>query len=275
MMREGVPVPEGDAVLRSDRPRTRVTLAADLRALGLEPGATVLVHSSLSALGWVVGGPVTVVQALMDVLTPAGTLVMPSHSTDNSEPSRWRNPPVPEEWWPVIRQEMPAYVPAISPTRAMGRIADTFRSWPGVRRSAHPAHSFAAWGRQAEMIAGNHQLAYGLGEGSPLARLYDADGWVLLLGVGHGNNTSFHLAEYRIAPRRETTNGAALLENGRPVWREYPDLDLNDDVFPVLGEEFERTGQARIGRVGSAESRLFRQRPAVDFAVDWLERHAP
>ncbi|HZU11915.1 MAG TPA: AAC(3) family N-acetyltransferase [Chloroflexota bacterium] len=268
-------MPEGDVVAQTELPHTRPGLVADLRSLGLEAGMTVLVHSSLSALGWVVGGPVTVVQALMDVLTPEGTLVMPTHSSDNSEPSHWRNPPVPARWWPIIRAEMPAYDPAISPARGMGRIADTFRSWPGVRRSAHPADSFAAWGREAPAIVGRHELAYSLGEGSPLARLYDADGWVLLLGVGHGNNTSLHLAEYRVAHRRETTNGAAWIENGRRVWREYPDLDLNADVFPALGNAFDQTGQTRIGQVGSADARLFRQRPAVDFAVTWLTaRHA-
>ena len=92
-------------------PRTRESLASDLRALGLSRGMIVIVHSSLSAIGWVSGGSVAVVQALMDVLTPAGTLVMPTHTGDLSDPSFWQNPPVPETWWDIIRDTMPAFEP--------------------------------------------------------------------------------------------------------------------------------------------------------------------
>lgn len=59
-------------------PKTRGSLAEDFRNLGLKKGMTVIVHSSLKSLGWVVGGPIAVVQALMDVLSEEGTLVMPT-----------------------------------------------------------------------------------------------------------------------------------------------------------------------------------------------------
>jgi aminoglycoside 3-N-acetyltransferase len=260
-------MPEENTIHATDVPRTRDSLARDLRALGLATGMTVLVHSSLSALGWVVGGPVAVVQALLEVLTPAGTLVMPTHSSDNSEPSHWEHPPVPSAWWPIIRDAMPAFDPLVTPTRGMGRIVDVFRTWPGTRRSAHPASSFAAWGRHAESIVSDHALDYSLGERSPLARLYDLHGSVLLLGVGYGNNTSFHLAEYRVPRRIETEQGAAMLDDGRRVWRAYRDIELHAEVFPRIGEAFERTGKVERGTVGSAESLLFSQRCAVDFAV--------
>ena len=111
---------ERDAVDKSARPATVDSIGDDLARLGVEPGMTLLVHSSLSAIGWVSGGPVAVIQALEAVLGPSGTLVMPTHSTGLTEPRNWQNPPVPEDWWPIFRDTAPAYDPDLTPTRSMG-----------------------------------------------------------------------------------------------------------------------------------------------------------
>ncbi len=261
---------EDALIKRTPSPRTRESLARDLRQIGIEAGMTLLMHSSLSSFGWVCGGPVAVVQALMDVVTPEGTIVMPTHTSGLSDPAQWQHPPVPYEWWQIIYDTMPAFDPQVTPTSYMGRIVEVFRTWPCVLRSNHPADSFAAWGYHAQHITANHTLDYGLGEGSPLARIYDLDGWVLLVGVGYGNNTSFHLAEYRTPGSHEEVRGAPINEHGQRIWKNYRDIDINADVFPAIGAEFEQTGQVRVGKVGSAEARLFRQRAGVDFAQKWL-----
>lgn len=266
---------EGDLIQQTeDGPATVDSLHHDLIQLGVEPGMTLLVHSSLSALGWVCGGATAVILALENALGDTGTLVMPTHSTQLSEPSRWQAPPVHQDWWPVIREHMPAFRPDLTPTRGMGVIPETFRKQDGALRSDHPHHSFAARGPNAEIIVGEHSLHNGLGETSPLARIYDLDGRVLLLGVDHDRSTSLHLAEYRASftGREEEIDGAPVCADGKRHWVEVHGLDLDDDDFATIGRAFDReTGNVCNGRVGNADARLMPQRSLVDFAVGWME----
>lgn len=89
---------EQELISRTPQPATRASLARQMRENGLTLGGTVLVHSSLSSLGWVAGGPVAVIQALLDCVGPQGTIVMPTHSGDLTDPADWRSPPVPADW---------------------------------------------------------------------------------------------------------------------------------------------------------------------------------
>lgn len=119
---------EQELISRTPQPATRASLARQMRENGLTLGGTVLVHSSLSSLGWVAGGPVAVIQALRDCVGPQGTIVMPTHSGDLTDPADWRSPPVPADWVQILRNEMPAYDPQTTPTRNMGAVAELFRA---------------------------------------------------------------------------------------------------------------------------------------------------
>jgi aminoglycoside 3-N-acetyltransferase len=266
---------ELDAIQRISAPATTASLAADFTRLGIKSCMTVLMHSSLSSLGWVCGGPVTVILALEEVLGETGTLVMPTHG-GGSDPANWRNPPVPESWWETIRLTMPAFDPDLTPAQNMGIIPETFRKQPGVLRSAHPQVSFSAWGANAEKVINGHGLAFSLGEESPLARIYQLAGWVLLLGVGHDKNTSLHLAEYRARfPGKKTEQcRTPMLVEGKRTWVEFEDLAINEADFVQLGDSFEReTGLVLSGQIGQATARLMPQKPLVDYAVAWIEKN--
>ena len=271
-------MPEGQVVRKTQTLATVESLQTDFEALGVKEGMILLVHSSLSAMGWVCGGAVAVIIALQEVLGKTGTLVMPTHSTDLSDPSQWKNPPVPESWWQTIRETMPAYDPDLTPTRSMGKIAETFRKQKAVLRSAHPQSSFCAHGPQASNIVNNHTLAYGMGENSPLARIYDLHGSVLLLGVDHSSNTSIHLAEYRadFPSKRLVQEGAPISQAGSRTWTTFEDIDTDDSDFDRLGKDFLRSDAGKVVRrskVGIADCQLMPQRAVVDYAVNWLEKN--
>lgn len=253
------------------------TLKEDFIRLGVRQGMTVIMHSSYKALGsFVVGGPPAVFLALEGVVGNEGNVVMPTHSGDLSDPAGWENPPVPQEWWETIREQMPAYDPDITPLWYMGIIPEIFRKQSSVIRSDHPQVSFAAWGAKAEFISGQHSLEYSLGEQSPLARIYDLEGYVLLLGVGNDCNTSLHLSEIRAEyeTRREIGNKAPMQVDGAKRWVEFKDIEYDASDFADIGADFEREmGLVRRGKIGGADAMLIPQKALVDYGTAWLPLH--
>ncbi|WJE50585.1 AAC(3) family N-acetyltransferase [Bacillus cereus] len=259
-----------DIVAETKLPNTIETITNDLKEIGLKKGMTVIVHSSLSSIGWVSGGAVAVVEALMNVITEDGTIIMPTQTSDLSDPKNWVRPPVPEDWWQIIRDNVPAFHPDITPTRAMGKVVECFRTYPNVKRSNHPLNSFAAWGKHAEAIIAEHSLSISFGEYSPLKKIYDLDGYVLLIGVGYDSNTSIHLSEIRTGARELIKVGAPIIENNVRAWKEFDEMDYDSDLFVEIGKEFEHINAVTIGKVGNATCRLMKQREIVDFGVQWF-----
>ena len=251
------------------------SLAHDLGALGVVEGSVVLAHISLSRLGRVVGGEQAVIEALCRVVGAAGTVVMPAQSWQLCDPAYLDDPEVPRADWSLIRDHLPAYDPAVTPTRTMGAVAELFRTVPGAVRSAHPHRSFAAVGPRAAEIVAVHDLDSPNGERSPLRAMYDLGGWTLLLGVGHAKSTMLHLAEHRSGTLTGTVrNGAPLLMGGQRQWVEYDEVVVQDDDFDQVGASFAReTGRQRTGRVGDATALLVPQRPLVDYAARWFAEH--
>ncbi|WP_435118981.1 aminoglycoside N(3)-acetyltransferase [Halolamina sp. C58] len=267
---------EHAAVAAVDDPVTVDRIAANLRELGVEAGDTLLVHTSLSELGWVAGGPQAVVDALQRVVTADGTLVMPTHSTQYSDPSVWSNPPVPDDWIPQIRESMPPFRPELTPSRGMGAVAECFRDYPETVRSRHPLYSFAAWGADAESIVADHSFENAMGEASPLARVYDRDGSVLLLGADHASNTSLHLAEYRAdLDTGRVTETAPVLRDDERTMVEWTDIEHDSGDFPQVGAAFEKAHPEAVRQddVGTATAKLVDQPALVDFGAEWMSDH--
>jgi aminoglycoside 3-N-acetyltransferase len=261
-----------------DQVVTRQSVIRDLRRLGVVPGRILLVHASLRRIGRVSGGADDVVAALREVLGRDATLVVPTMTPGNSDTSslyRARTEGMSPDEVRRYRDAMPPFTPE-SPSAGMGRIAECVRTTPGAVRSEHPQTSFAALGPRARMLMTGHQLDCHLGESSPLGRLYEAGGWVLLMGVGYEACTCFHLAEYRYlpVPPRQVYR-CVIAEEGERRWWSYEDAALDDRDFAALGAAFDQTGHVVRGYVGQAECRLVPLAAAVDFATEWLRQHRP
>lgn len=256
--------------------RSQDTLRVDLERLGVTAGEVLVLHCSLSAIGWVCGGASAVIGAVMDVLGPSGTLVMPAQSSDLTDPAGWSAPPVPEAWWADIRGTMPPYDPRTTPTRGMGIVAEQFRTWPGVLRSAHPVFSFAAHGPAAATVVARQPLADPFGEDSPLARFHALDARILLLGVGFNRCTALHLAERRAWPDRpHVEHGSPMLVDGERRWARYGIPAMDDGRFAAVGQATVGAAGHQRGSVGSAFCHLVHLRGIVDEAVRlWRENPA-
>jgi aminoglycoside 3-N-acetyltransferase len=269
------------------RPVTRSQLVADLRALGVRSSGVVMVHASLSRLGWVVGGSETVVRAILDAAGPGGTVCAQAGWEDI--PSRldtW-----PEHWRQAYEREFPAFDPALSgAAHYEGRLAERIRSWPGARRSAHPAMGVTAVGARARWLCDAHPLDDGFGEGTPYARLAEADGQVLVLGAPTHSISLLHHAEAIAVPAAQIRVRYRLpfRDGDRVTVRELVDIDVWNEPYPyrealgltdppvaTIANAALRAGIGASGAVGSGTSHLFPARALVAFAVSWLRERLP
>ena len=249
------------------------TLQTELRELGLKERDTILLHSSLSQLGWVNGGAEAVVRAILTVIGPKGTLVVPTQTGQLSPPIEWSDPPVHPSWLVPIQDTMLAYNAQTSASRGMGQIAETVRTWPGASRSSHPQTSFAAIGPMADVVLKNHPLDNLLGEGSPLGTLEKLGARVLLLGVGFDKCSAFHLAEYRVPKAPLVKQSFRVEVDGKAVWETVDTVDLDSDDFGALGEAFVEECKVLDGNVGAADCKLFALKDAARYAKKWFVKN--
>ena len=216
-----------------------------LADLGVEPGGVLVVHTAFSQIGGVEGGPHGLIAALLAVLGPGGTLVMPSMCDDDDIP----------------------FDRTAASCRALGVLADTFWRMPDGLRSDNP-HAFAARGPLAARITAPHPVDIPHGIESPPGRVYQLDGQVLLLGVGHHSNTTVHVAEHLAGVRYRLPKYATVLEAGHPRRHEYGETDHCCERFALLDDWL--GARQRRALVGRAEARLARSRDIVDAALERL-----
>ena len=253
---------------------TKKEIIQGLLEVGVTPGMTLEVHGSLSSFGFVVGGAQSVVDALLEVLGPEGTLLMPLHMGWNTEPSSWQYPPIEIELVDKVRESIPPFNKQASEAYKMGALVDNFRRREGVITSSHPHLAFIAKGKYANLLCNHQSLHFPLSSESPIARLYEIKGFCLLLGVDFDRCTSMHLSEYATDCRPIIVQGSSVNQGGNTVWKKYLDLDLDSDEFIIPGRALESLGKVIKGKIGSCQVKFFSVNDAVDEATRYFETKA-
>ncbi|MDH7601420.1 MAG: AAC(3) family N-acetyltransferase [Armatimonadota bacterium] len=226
---------------------TKEHIAEGLRALGLQRGDSVVVHSSLSSFGRVEGGPHTVVEAILEVIGNEGTLVVP---TCNYEPG--------------------VFDPETTPS-VVGAITEAVRKHPNAVRSKHPTHSVAAIGQLAEIIVEDHEKTHAFGRGSALFKLLQANGKILLLGTDLTTCSMVHVAEEiaEVPYLDRQRNVAIKTPNGKVVrrWVRRPGCSRG---FGVLEGLLRERGQLAETQIGKCAAKLIKARDVVEAALEML-----
>jgi aminoglycoside 3-N-acetyltransferase len=254
-------------------PIDRNHLRAELTELGLRKGTTVLVHCSMRAIGRVQGGAPALRDTLLKILgQEQGTLAVPTQTGSKSvtSPEFLRAVAgLDDEERKLYLKVLPGFDARTSPSEGMGALAESVRTHPLARRSAHPTTSFAAVGRHAAALCATHPLDCLLGSRSPLGALRDLDARVLLLGVGFDKCTAFHLGEDAAFPYVRDYRCKIGEE-----WRDFKGFPHRDGDFAELGARFEQEHQAAVRKrdVGGAPARLFPLALAADFAARQLPK---
>lgn len=240
--------------------------------MGIAPGDGLFVHSSLGAIGYVVGGPRGLIQALLDVVGPDGLIGMPGFSRDAYDPSEFISTDVNDLAKAKLRDQVPGFDPALSDVRGNGAVAEAFRHWPGAVRSPHPTSSVVLLGSDAKDLAIPHDPSgWATGPATPWGRLRGRPNMkVLLIGVGWNRASALHAAE-SIASHRRTKIRHFKTGPGAAPWMDAPDVaDDMDRLFPLVGKDWEATGNVTVSKVGAAQTRLTPYDGLVRYAADWI-----
>ena len=249
--------------LRSALPPVTIQdLVADLRRLPIPSQRPVLVHSSLKALGFVEGGPAAVIAALEQVVVKekGGTLMFPTYTISGTMLAS-------------LQQGIEFHVGSSRST--LGALPEAFRQWPGVIRSVHPTHSFAALGPDAGFLTASHlSCGSSFGAGSPMARLMERDGWLLGLGTNLGAVTFYHVLEdiepdfpFPVYAPSGPYRAACVDREGR---RHEVEVQAHDPAVSITRIDRPESGALRDFMAGRLEQRAGLSWHGVGHSRSWL-----
>lgn len=263
---------EIDVISHTDEPISKEDLIRDFKALGLQQDDHVILHVSLSKIGWIIGAEVTLIKALQEVLSH-GTIVMATQTGQLSNPRRWENPPVPSTWHDKIIKHMPYYDQDLTPPYHLGRVAQLFYKMHNVYRSHHPSSSFSAWGHYAKPLTETHSISPAFGDGSPIEFMRKHQFKVLSIGTSYDTMTVLHYAETKKLQAKKITQ-MYFVNDGKNQTHilEVEDIDYDTQDFLSIGEGFEQSHTFKRGKIGQATTTLIPVNELIESAIQYFNQ---
>ncbi len=242
---------------------TKADIIKSLVDIGIKPEDTLLVHSSMKAIGEIEGGAETVLDAFIEYMQE-GLLIFPTHT------------------WEQINENYNVYNPKTEPS-CVGILTNLFLKRPGVIRSLHPTHSVAALGQGAKAYtAGEEQWDTPCPRQGCWGKLYDRKAKILFLGCDLRRNTYLHsVEEWNNIPLRLDNKYQHLkIVNwndeiiDRPMYRHHnPIIGDVSQNYGKMEESYLYTGIAKKGKIGDANCILGDAVGMADLASSFMKRN--
>lgn len=245
---------------------TKDDIVERLKAMGIQNGSFVYVQSVMSSFGYVVGGAQAIIEALMETVGYEGTIMMPTFTQNYVDPSCLPNTRITRENWRLVRENILPYDKKLSTPFHMGDVAVQFVKNDAVLRSSHPNYSFAVWGKYAKIICEKHALHFGLSKESPLGKLFDMNGFVLLLGVSIESCYALHYAQYDNEKMPLRIVSSPVAKKSSVIWKDMIELNFDNKGFKEVGEILEDRHLIKTDYIGNAICSYFSFREAIRLA---------
>lgn len=268
---------QAEVVEKTKRPITKVDIVKGLKKLGLKADSKIEVHTKLSSFGYIINKEYDIIDALMDIVKD-GVIIMPAHTSENSDPTYWENPPVPKEWVEIIKENKRPFDKQLYVPERVGKTPIAFLRYPNVERTNHPIESLAVYNQTSDPTWVYHSLDQD-DDIHPLYKLVQEKGKILFLGTDFQTCTSVHLTEKYAETVVKKEDTIKLVEDDKIVKKTYRIYEFDDDIdhFEEIAKryinEYEGTSSYKQVKIGLATCTLIDAEALYDIAYEFHINH--
>ncbi len=257
-----------DIINSSKFPITKDYLIKEFRELGIKNNDIIMVHSSVSSFGYIVNGAHDIIDALMEIVTD-GIIAVPGHTTINSKVEDWQRPPVPKEWFDIIKNNIKPTTKETEPN-GIGAVPRIFSRYDGIYRTSHPFVSLMYFGKNIPNQLKNQPLDKPHSFDGPFGYLYNNNVKLVMLGSEYDNLTFMHLAS-NLKNESYSVVESNVYINNEIVRVSFLIEDDDTDLFNVIGSKFEVEKQdfITVRKIGNSICKIIDGKELVDYTLNY------
>ncbi len=264
---------------KTEKPYSKEDIVEGLKKLGVKKDSCLEVHTSLSSFGYLVNKAYDVCDALLEIVTE-GVIIMPAHTSEQSDPKFWINPPVPKEWVKIINEKRRPFDRKIFIPERIGLTPQVFLHYPGVLRTNHPQVSLSVLNRTADPSWLEHSLD-DRDFINPLYKLTQNNGKIIFMGTDFHTCTSVHLSE-QFSPYAKIQNyknkivtDEGKVEEKAVIYYEYDDemVDNFKEISERYIQKYQNTKHYRQVKIGLATVTMIDALKLYDLAYDFHKNY--